>query len=1685
MNSSLMYLFKRASFILHTSRSKLQIFIGRLNFEHIGTITIKLSIFIFLLCSSLLLYSQEYNCSDNIDSDGDGLFDCADIDCATNSSCQNCIPCTHNSTFYQVLHGDEFVSYDPTNLTYTTIYTNSFEINAIGYNVQDGHIYGIRNNSNHLVKVGEDGIFNDLGPVSGLPDPGGNSYYIGDFDENGNLFVSNNFITDIYKIDILSIAATRIQLNPRSPMDLADFSYLPLTQLFYGLQSGTNNLISFDATTGAVFNLGTLNPLVSCSNGYGASFADKNGKLYFFCNGDGNLFEVDQSVMTSNLLHATGISLNSNDGASCPFSNGLQPCDNSLPSFCTYSCTSDPVNGLDYSDVAYDQVVYPDGSRTIVGVVNDGGDRIYLEKIDNCGNHLESWFYTPNIPYTNIGKVRMTIDETLNQYVLAFEMRDGTGNIDVYIMTINAAFTPIDITAPVILSNDDKETVEKIIVDSDNAYVLIINQKTLSGNNNVFGVKYTTALNLAWIRQITIAGSINMKAFDIVESTQSLGLSGMGLTSYLMTGIVDHQAFVIGLDWELTPSPANVIDIDADPLTKESIQRIVFDGSHFYTIGNQFQTPFGATTTNKVWISKLDINTNYVANRIWIQLLDKVVSADETAIDLALSNDGLIFTGQVEKAALGTPLGTTVSDIAYISHYDFAGNELWSKTYDSTGSQINDLEVTSFGLQTIGVERNCEASFIPPGYTCSSDIFRMQLYRDGSLEDSLCINDFTFIEQTKTEDYSLEPATYLQIPNNIDPQLIATDTAPFDKDCCSEMIDVCNVSTTLHAVTNASCCMVSLDLINLNNNVYSIEFEIQDPNIFFDQIILSGGLFYSSTPTANPTRIYIDNGGSAIPIGSLSNFIQFCYGNNGIIPSTSQTLKITYFDQLGKEITECCDIIETDCQLDPTDEDCIEICPIEIVCDSTDINKFKFCFQVKNNTNPPRVLDGIRLDIVDPNLNIIPTVHPLTTPINSGVKSGIECVDIYASSSISYPYSFQLTPAAKDTSNTFCCADADTLNLVLPNCCDPCEVDWITESSNSSSLGECCYAYDFQNECDKSLVKIKASLSPGGADFSSVAIGSAYTGNWFINPQGSDEIEIIPSTTPVSAGLYADLLTFCVDNSSPTNSPTVQFEYIMNGTPGQDSVACIKVDTLSCDNETPCLELVRDSIFCDAAGNYFLDFCVENTSNNPAFNIGQIDINNITTPLFVSPTTFTGLNIRPNDMYCDVVQIYSTAVGGPQVGDVLSIGIESHSSDLDTCCVNGVFIGTSLLDCETCVDVIDLDEDHLIHKSYHAEEVINSQSKVKAQSSIEYQAGNEIHLDPGFSTDLNSEFLANIEECQTIESVFWNCDPDCQTGYQNLECGEIKVNWVNCIGSSYRVRIFYRDAGQGSWKRQTFNSTYGGSYTIPDVVPGNWYQYQIQEKKKWACSWKSITPVVTVASRVCGNTSEFRINNSSANPIEICGFENVFFDGSMSLNTGSYTLCLQETDQNYIAFGPKNCQSYIGTPSSNIDLQGLGWHLIGGKFYEVQLTTYDQTGNNPVSSSKIIKMKLAKASINPVDNSGGIIPCLAVSQTSSVREYQFSCDPSDIGFTSIGTRCDQGYYVEVAEVIPNISGGYNNVNGTVFSDWVDLNNPVPTSIDMESIYTNNFYPAFQSGKSYRIKLAVRFPWDSDEFIIHF
>ncbi|MEM1323623.1 MAG: LruC domain-containing protein [Bacteroidota bacterium] len=273
---------------------------------------------LILLCTAAYTQAQEI-CNNGIDDDGDGFIDCGDSECGNDANCSDAFTCTN--ALYQVINNSLKVL-DVTTSTYTTIGSASANYNGAGYNVQDGYIYGIRNdNGAYLWRINAQGVETNLGAISNF----GGRTYVGDFDENGRLHTYEHgsspklFYTDVDATPLQAISQSLTLIGGGSLPGVADITYNNKNKKFYGMASGLQ-LVEIDpvALTAEVIMDGSQD--YTASGGFGAAWSDSEGFSYFSNNSDGRIFRAtfagDGSV--SQLVHiANGQPTNANDGMGC------------------------------------------------------------------------------------------------------------------------------------------------------------------------------------------------------------------------------------------------------------------------------------------------------------------------------------------------------------------------------------------------------------------------------------------------------------------------------------------------------------------------------------------------------------------------------------------------------------------------------------------------------------------------------------------------------------------------------------------------------------------------------------------------------------------------------------------------------------------------------------------------------------------------------------------------------------------------------------------------------------------------------------------------------------------------------------------------------------------------------------------------------------------------------------------------------------------------------------------------------------------------------------------------------------------------------------------------------------------------------------------------------------------------
>jgi uncharacterized repeat protein (TIGR01451 family) len=187
---------------------------------------------------------------------------------------------------------------------YTPIGSASTAYNAAGRHPQDGYIYALGGNPVTLIRIGSDGIAQNLGAVSGLP----NGYYQnGEVAPDGSYYVKIQNTNQLYRIDVNTRTAQLITLS--QTVNSGDMAW--------------HNGLLYTTHTDSEERLATINPLTGSVNIigpvggpslFGAMFGASNG--VFGASNAGGFYQFDLTTGTATLISDSPPS-GSNDGAKC------------------------------------------------------------------------------------------------------------------------------------------------------------------------------------------------------------------------------------------------------------------------------------------------------------------------------------------------------------------------------------------------------------------------------------------------------------------------------------------------------------------------------------------------------------------------------------------------------------------------------------------------------------------------------------------------------------------------------------------------------------------------------------------------------------------------------------------------------------------------------------------------------------------------------------------------------------------------------------------------------------------------------------------------------------------------------------------------------------------------------------------------------------------------------------------------------------------------------------------------------------------------------------------------------------------------------------------------------------------------------------------------------------------------
>ncbi len=978
-------------------------------------------------------------------------------------------------------------------------------------------------------------------------------------------------------------------------------------------------------------------------------------------------------------------------------------------STCFYTDPTDPTLN-DHNEYGFAGVQTDDGeyfimgetdNRSLPGEVNPSEYLLYtsLDAIGNV-NAPSQYVYSEEpatLAYTNHFVVEMDpvfTGEPSPYVVLSNYQEVGTFNKDIQITFLEEA----DCVASVADWPDSPITSEEVkdAIQASNGDLIIMGQWNDNAppiQRHPFLYGFTIPGNPFGNTYLNYVDPTGTTTYD-VDPNAICEFAVPGVTrQFKITGEIDNNLLFQTLNSNLAPIGVyNFYDIDNDNSTTDVGIDIVYDASNdeFLIAGNIVPNGVGGVNNEKVFLTRIN-NADQV---VWTKVFN-LPGGGEVVEEMHLNDKGEIaITGSCERSFGG--VGGTREDISFLLKTDTDGNLIFTNKYlNAQGNEVQDLRycIDEGYLLTGSCWTNVFINEPFPATIQNHDIWTVKTDSLGNISenglDCVAPVDVVVTEPGNTQglneswpsDFELDGANYDYV------------CTPFlnNQEVCEQFCPpppgpdtLCDITSTLDYLQNDTCCVVALDLINNMYGAYKVQVDIINPGTAYFDWTQTSTPFCSTRPS--PSSIIIDRcNNTPLPIGTSADYLTFCMADS-FNTSNLQMLKVTYLDSLCQPINMCMDTLETECEISTIEEDCYEVLIDTIYCDTIP-GLFNLCLRVKNND----VTNGLKwLDLAASNISFLP-INPVcfSPPVPLNTTSPQVCIQLFDFSGLSLPRDIKIDQAAHDSLYQYCCNDIDSLCVTLPNCCDPCLSPWVAvDTLNSDS---CCYALDITVDCPLTMTKIVLeSLTPG------VLIGSAFVGgncapNWNVGPFNQQFATYTPTTPTVPVGFCDDLISFCLDDTLGVPLQQVAVHYMTMDNLGQEIIACSDTMNFNCSQDIDCLQITHDSVYCDANGNYFLDYCVKNTSV-PAFNADQLVIT-------VKPPNSSLLNITPNNLfpislnfgqtYCGTVQIIGVPTISPFPGQSLKLGFALHENNAigkDTCCIDDEMLCVVLPPCTDCCE---------------------------------------------------------------------------------------------------------------------------------------------------------------------------------------------------------------------------------------------------------------------------------------------------------------------------------------------------------------------------------------------------------------
>ena len=237
-------------------------------------------------------------------------------------------------------------------------------INNAAFNKHDGFIYVTTTTPPYrFYRLGSNHVVQYLGNVDGLPTS--TSTFAADFGANETIIYRGTLNSTIYELNLNTLVATEICDFPDVPANenaIGDFAYNHLHDKFYGVRTGSNELIAIDINN---CTKQTITTDITFGSAVGSFFTSTDGYGYGYENTTGDLYRINLITGETGLVGSGSVSAQT-DGAYC---GGLSfqkesnvevvNCCNVLTyEFKLYNSWREPISNANFNDVLTDGLTW-------------------------------------------------------------------------------------------------------------------------------------------------------------------------------------------------------------------------------------------------------------------------------------------------------------------------------------------------------------------------------------------------------------------------------------------------------------------------------------------------------------------------------------------------------------------------------------------------------------------------------------------------------------------------------------------------------------------------------------------------------------------------------------------------------------------------------------------------------------------------------------------------------------------------------------------------------------------------------------------------------------------------------------------------------------------------------------------------------------------------------------------------------------------------------------------------------------------------------------------------------------------------------------------------------------------------------------------------------------------------------